>query len=107
MVEVCSLEEVTYWAKKGQLGSDSDPTEPGVANLIVAFSSSPWPHTLGLTRVHVALNQKMCSIIEAVESAREHFNGEKGLKAAHYYLTPVHTEAPYILSDVGFASYRW
>ena len=43
----------------------------------------------------------MCSIIKFVESAREHFNGEKGLKVAHYYLTPVYTEALYILSDVG------
>ena len=101
MVEVCSLEEVTYWAKKGCLGSDSDPTEPGVANLIVAFGSSPWPCTLGLARVHVALNQKMCSIIEAMESAKEHFSGEKGLKVAYYYLTPVYREAPYILSDAG------
>ena len=41
----------------------------------------------------------MCSLIEAVESAKEHFNREIGLKAAHYYLTPVYTEAPYILSD--------
>ena len=57
MVEVCSLEEVTYWAKKGHLGSDSDPMEPGVTNLIVAFSTSPWPCTLGLARVHVTLNQ--------------------------------------------------
>ena len=80
MVEVCSLEEVTYWAKKGHLGSDSDPTEPGVANLIVAFGISPWPCTLSLARVHVALSQKMCSIIKAVESAREHFSGEKGSK---------------------------
>ena len=101
VVEVCSLEEVTYWAKKGHLGSDSDPTEPGVANLIVAFGISPWPHTLSLARVHVAPSQKMCSIIEAMESARECFSGEKGLKVAHYYLTPVHTEAPYILSDAG------
>ena len=101
MVEVCSLEEVTYWAKKGCLGSDSDPTVPGVANLIVAFGISPWPHTLSLARVHVALNQKMCSIIEAMESAKEHFNGEEGLIVAYYYLTPVYTEAPYILSDVG------
>ena len=101
MVEVCSLEEVTYWAKKGCLGSDSDPTEPGVANLIVAFGISPWPHTLSLARVHVAPNQKMCSIIKAMESAREHFSGENGLKMPHYYLTPVHTEAPYILSDAG------
>ena len=43
----------------------------------------------------------MCSIIEAVESAKEHFNGEEGLIAAYYYLTPVYTEALYILSDVG------
>ena len=41
MVEVHSLEEVTYWAKKGCLESDSDPMEPEVANLIVAFSISP------------------------------------------------------------------
>ena len=101
MVEVCSLEEVTYWAKKGHLGSDSDPMEPGVTNLIVVFSTNPWPCTLSLARVHVALNQKMCSIIKAVESAKELFNGEKGLKAAYYYLTPVYTEAPYILSDAG------
>ena len=101
MVEVCSLEEVTCWAKKGCLGSDSDPTEPGVTNLIVVFSDSPWPHTLGLARVHVALNQKMCSIIEAMESAKECFNEEKGLEAAYYYLTPVYTEALYILSDAG------
>ena len=101
MVEVHSLEEVTYWAKKGCLESDSDPTEPGVANLIVAFSISPWPCTLSLARVHVALNQRMCSIIEAVESAKEHFRGENGLEVAYYYLTPVHTEAPYILSDAG------
>ena len=43
----------------------------------------------------------MCSIIEAVESAKERFSGENGLEAAYYYLTPVHTEAPYILSDAG------
>ena len=67
----------------------------------MVFSDSPWPHTLGLARVHVALNQKMCSIIEAMESAKEHFNGEKGLKGACYYLTPVYTEALYILSDAG------
>ena len=101
MVEVHSLEEVTYWAKKGHLGSNSDPTEPGVANLIVAFGISPWPHTLSLVRVHVAPNQKMCSIIKAMESARECFNGEEGLKVAYYYLTPVYTDAPDILPDVG------
>ena len=68
IVEVCSLEEVTYWAKKGCLGSDSDPTEPGIANLIVAFGISPWPRTLSLARVHVAPNQKMCSITQAIVS---------------------------------------
>ena len=101
MVEVHSLEEVTYWAKKGCLGSDPDPTEPGVANLIVAYGINPWPCTLSLARVHVAPNQKMCSILEAMESAREHFSREKGLEVAHYYLTPVYTEALYILLDVG------
>ena len=100
IVEVCSL-EVTYWAKKGHLGSDSDPMEPGIANLIVAFGISPWPCTLGLARVHVAPNQKMCSITQAVESAKEHFSVENGLDMPHYYLTPVHTEALYILSDAG------
>ena len=88
--------------RKGTLGSDPDPMEPGVANLIVAFGITPWPHTLSLARVHVAPKiRNMCSIIEAVESARECFSREKGLKAAHYYLTPVYTEAPYILSDAG------
>ena len=101
VVEVRSLEEVTYWAKKGCLGSHSDPTEPGVTNLIVAFGNSPWPCTLSLARVHVALSQKMCSIIEAMKSAKEHFSREKGLKVAYYYLTPVYTEALYILSDAG------
>ena len=101
LVEVRSLEEVTYCTKKGHLGSDSDPTEPGIANLIVAFGVSPWPRTLGLTRVHVAPNQKMCSITQAIESAWEHFSEESGLDAPHYYLTLVYTEAPYILSDPG------
>ena len=101
LVEVCSLEEVTYWAKKGCLGSDSDPTEPGIAYLIVAFGVSPWPRTLSLARVHVAPNQKLCSITQAVESAREHFSVENRLDTPHYYLTPVYTEAPYILSDAG------
>ena len=101
IVEVCSLEEVTHWAKKEHLGSAPDPMEPGVTNLIVALGNNPWPCTLSLARVHVALNQKMCSLIEAMESAKEHFNREKGLEAAHYYLTPVYMEAPYILSDAG------
>ena len=101
IVEVHSLEEVTYWAKKGCLGSDSDPTEPGIANLIVAFGISPWPHTLSLARVHFAPNQKMCSITQAIESAREYFSVENRLDTPHYYLTPVYTEAPYILLDAG------
>ena len=75
--------------------------EPGIANLIVVFGISPWPHTLSLARVHVAQNQKMCSILQAIESAREHFSMENGLDMPHYYLTPVYTEAPYILSDAG------
>ena len=101
MMEVCGLEEVTYWAKKGQLGSDSDPTEPGVANLIVAFGVSPWPCTLSLARVHVAPNQKLCSITHAMESAKEHFSLDNRIESPHYYLTPIYTEAPYILSDAG------
>ena len=36
-----------------------------------------------------------------MESAKEHFSLEKGLDVPHYYLTPVYTEAPYILSDAG------
>ena len=75
--------------------------EPGVANLIVALGNNPWSCTLGLARVLVAPNQKLCSLTEAMNSAKEHFNRGKGLEAAHYYLTPVYTEAPYLLSDVG------
>ena len=81
-MEVHSLEEVTHWAKKKHLGSSLDPTEPGVANLIVALGSSPWPCTLSLARVQVASNQKMCSLAKAMDSAKEHFNREKGLEAA-------------------------
>ena len=101
LVEVCSLEEVAHWARKKCLGSAPDPTEPGVTNLIVALGNNPWPCTLSLARVQVAPNQKMCSLIEAMDSAKEHFNREKGLEAAHYYLTPVYMEAPYLLSDAG------
>ena len=36
-----------------------------------------------------------------MNSTKEHFNREKGLEAPHFYLTPVYTEAPYLLSDVG------
>ena len=99
MMEVRSLEEVAYWAKKGQLGSASDPTVPRLANLIVTFGITPWPHTLGLARVYVAPNQKLCSITHAVESAKEHFKLDSRIESPHYYLTPIYVEAPYILSD--------
>ena len=95
IIEVRSLEEVTYWAKKGQLGSASDPTVPGLANLIATFGITPWPHTLGLARVHVAPNQKLCSVLHAVESAKERFNLDGNMESPYYYLTPVSTEAPY------------
>ena len=73
IIEVRSLEEVTYWAKKGQLGSASDPTVPGLANLIATFGITPWPHTLSLARVHVAPNQKLCSVLHAMESGQRTF----------------------------------
>ena len=101
VVEVCSLEEVAHWAKKGQLGSASDPTVPGLANLIVTFGITPWPRTLSLARVHVAPNQKLCSITHAVESTKERFNLDGNMESPYYYLTPVSTEALYILSDAG------
>ena len=101
MVEVCNLEEVTHWAKRKCLGSAPDPMEPGVTNLIVALGNNPWPCTLGLARVLVTLDQKLCSLTEAVNSAKGHFKRGRGLEAAYYYLTPVYTEDPYILSDVG------
>ena len=74
---------------------------PGLANLIMAFGINPWPHTLGLARVYVAPNQKLCSITHAVESAKEHFSLDSRIESPHYYLTPVYTEASYILSDAG------
>ena len=101
IVEVRSLEEVVHWAKKGRLGSASDPMVPGLANLIVTFGITPWPHTLGLARVHVAPNQKLCSVTHAMELAKERFNLDGNMESPYYYLTPVSTEAPYILSDVG------
>ena len=67
----------------------------------MAFGTSPWPHILGLARVYVAPNQKLCSIAHAVESAKEHFSLDNRMESPHYYLTPVYTEAPYILSDAG------
>ena len=75
--------------------------EPRIANLIVAFGISPWPHTLSLARVYVAPNQKLCSITHAMESAKEHFSLDSRVESPHYYLTPIYTEAPYILSDAG------
>ena len=60
----------------------------------------PWPHTAGLARVVVAPGQKLCSLMEAMYSAREHFDRPKGLEEAYYYLTPRYIEAPYLLSDV-------
>ena len=73
IVEVHSLEEVAHWARRWCLGSAPDPMEPGVANLIVALGNNLWPCTLRLARVQVALNQKLCSLTKAVDSAREHF----------------------------------
>ena len=75
--------------------------EPRIANLIVAFGVTPWPHTLSLARVYVAPNQKLCSITHAVESAKEHFSLDSRMELPHYYLTPIYTEALYILSDTG------
>ena len=74
---------------------------PGLANLIATFGITPWPRTLGLARVHVAPNQKLCSVLHAVESAKERFNLDGNMESPYYYLTPVSTEAPYILSDIG------
>ena len=67
----------------------------------MAFGISPWPRTLSLARVYVAPNQKLCSITHAVESAKEHFSLDSRIESPHYYLTPIYTEAPYILSDAG------
>ena len=67
----------------------------------MAFGISPWPRTLGLARVYVAPNQKLCSITHAVESAKEHFSLDSRVESPHYYLTPIYTGAPYILSDTG------
>ena len=96
---MCTLEEVTHWAKRKCLGSAPDPMEPGVANLIVALGNNPWPCTLRLARVLVALDQKLCYLTEAMNSTNGCFKRKRGLEAPHYYLTPVYTEAPYVLSD--------
>ena len=83
-MEVGSLEEVAHWARKWHLGLASDTMEPGFANMIVAWGNNPWPCTLGLARVLVAPDQKLCSLTKAVDSAEEHFNREQRLEAAHY-----------------------
>ena len=44
---------------------------------------------------------KNCSITHAVESAKERFSLDGSMESPHYYLTPISTEAPYILSDAG------
>ena len=67
----------------------------------MAFGVTPWPCTLSLARVYVAPNQKLCSITHAIESAKEHFSLDSRMESPHYYLTPVYTEALYILSDTG------
>ena len=87
--------------RRGDWGLTQTPWSPGIANLIMAFGITPWPHTLSLARVYVAPNQKLCSITHVVESAKEHFSLDSRIKSPHYYLTPIHTEAPYILSDMG------
>ena len=101
VMEIHSFEEVAYWAKKKCLGSDSDPMDTEMANLVVTTGSFPLPHTLGLARVVVTPGQKLCSLMEAMDSAREHFDKPKGLEETYYYLTPRYVEAPYLLSNVG------
>ena len=65
VMEICNLEEVVYWVTKKCLGSDSDPMDTGMANMVVATGSFPWPHTLSIARVVVAPGQKLCSFMEA------------------------------------------
>ena len=101
VVEVHSLEEVAYWAKKKCLESDTDPMESGVANMVMALGNDPWTSTLRLARVVVAPDQKLCSLKEAMDLARECFERPKGLEVSHYFLTPVYMEAPFLLSDAG------
>ena len=101
VVEACILEEVAYWVKKKCLGSDTDPMESGVANMVMALGNDLWPSTLGLARVVVAPDQKLCSLTEAMDSAREHFKRPKGLEASHYFLTTIYMEAPFLLLDAG------
>ena len=67
----------------------------------LGFGITPWPRTLGLARVHVAPNQKLCSVLYAMESAKERFDLDGNMESPYYHLTPVSTEAPYIISDAG------
>ena len=102
IVEVRSLEEVALLGQKGATGVCLRPhsawtSQPDHAT----FGITPWPHTLGLARVHVAPNQKLCSVTHAMDSAKKRFNLDGNMELPYYYLTPVSTEAPYILSDVG------
>ena len=74
MVEVWQLGRGYLLGPERAPGSDSDPTEPGVANLIVAFGSSPWPCNPQFGQGACCLQTRKCvSIIEAVESAKECF----------------------------------
>ena len=41
--------------------------------MIIALGNDPWPSTLRLARVVVAPDQKLCSLKEAVDLARESF----------------------------------
>ena len=70
-----------------------------MANMIIALGNDPWPSTLRLARVVVAPEQKLCFLKEAIDLARECFERPKGLEAC--LLTPIYTEAPFLLSDVG------
>ena len=74
-----------------------------------AWTSQPdcdlWYHPLAphprFGQGAVAPNQKLCSITHTVESAKECFSLDSSMESPHYYLTPISTEAPYILSDAG------
>ena len=87
--------------RRNTWGLIQTPMESRVANMVVALGNDPWPSTLGLARVAVAPDQKLCSLMEAVDLAREHFERPKGLEASHYFLTPIYTEAPFLLLDAG------
>ena len=69
--------------------------------MVITLDNDPWPSTLGLSRVVVAPDQKLCSLKEAMDLAREHFERPKGLEASHYFLTPIYMETPFLLLDAG------